>query len=128
MKMGIPRYRADWITALTMAALAVVGCNRGVLSPNAAAEILQKSFAKAEPEVKQEVARAGAALQAGDYTRALIAMDRAAQARPVDAEQKKAVGILIQQTRQAVQQNPKLNTPELYQATADLILRVHGEN
>ena len=120
--------RAGWIAAAVLAVVAMSGCSRNGLSPQATAEALQKSFAKADPDVKQEVAQAGAALQAGDYTRALIAMDRAAQARPVDAEQKKAVGFLIQQTRQAVQQNPKLNTPELYQATADLILRVHGEN
>lgn len=128
MKARTQLNRPGWIMVMILAAVTMSGCNRSGLSPQATAEALQKSFAQAEPEVKQVVAQAGAALQAGDYTRALIAMDRAAQARPVDAEQKKAVGFLIQQTRQAVQQNPKLNTPELYQATADLILRVHGEN
>ena len=128
MKMQLTLNGAGWITVVAMAALAMGGCNRSNLSPKVAAEELQKSFAKADSTVKQEVAQAGAALQAGDYTQALIAMDRAAQLQPVDAAQKKAVGLLIQQTRLAVQQNPKLNTPELYQATADLILRVHGEN
>ena len=128
MKMQAPLNRAGWITAAAMAGLVMVGCSRSNLAPKATVEALEKSFAKADSTVKQEVAQAGAALQAGDYTQALIAMDRAAQVQPVDAAQKKAVGLLIQQTRLAVQQNPKLNTPELYQATADLILRVHGEN
>jgi hypothetical protein len=55
-------------------------------------------------------------------------MDRAAQTTQVGAAQRKAVGNLICQTRQAVQQEPKLNTPELYKAMSDLILRAHGKN
>ena len=128
MKMQLPLNRTGRIAAAAMAGLVMIGCSRSNLAPKATVEALEKSFAKADSTVKQEVAQAGAALQAGDYTQALIVMDRAAQAQPVDAAQKKAVGLLIQQTRLAVQQNPKLNTPELYQATADLILRVHGEN
>src|SRR5687767_7045641 len=65
----------------------------------------QRSFEKADASTKQEVAQASAALQAGDYTRAIIAMDRVTQTQPVDDAQKKVVSILIQQTRQAVQQD-----------------------
>ena len=89
MKMQLTLNGAGWITVVAMAALAMGGCNRSNLSPKVAAEELQKSFAKADSTVKQEVAQAGAALQAGDYTQALIAMDRAAQLQPVDAAQKK---------------------------------------
>ena len=128
MKLQILLNRFGWITAVASMAVALGGCSRSNLAPKATAEALEKSFAKSDPTVKVEVAQAGAALQAGDYARALITMERVAQTQPVDAAQKKAVGALIQQTRLAVQQNPKLNTPELYQATADLILRVHGEN
>jgi hypothetical protein len=55
-------------------------------------------------------------------------MDRVAQGRQVDEVQKKAVGTLIRQTHQAIQQDPNLNTPELYKAMSDLITHVHGEN
>jgi hypothetical protein len=55
-------------------------------------------------------------------------MDRVVQTQPVDEAQKKAVDSLISQTRQAVQQNPKLDNPELYKAISDLMVRVHGEN
>jgi hypothetical protein len=48
--------------------------------------------------------------------------------QPVDEAQKQAVSVIIQQTRQAVKQNPKLNSPELYKAMSDLVTRVHGEN
>ena len=47
---------------------------------------------------------------------------------PLDAAQKQAVDALIIQTRKAAHRDPKLNTPELYKATEDLVLRVHGEN
>lgn len=120
--------RACWITAVAIAAVAAGSCSRKIQSPKVTAEQLQKSFEKADAPVKQEVAQASAALQAGDYTRAIIAMDRAAKAQPIDEAQKKAVSTLIQQTRQAVQQNPALNNPELYKAMSDLIVRVHGEN
>ena len=117
-----------WIAVLVLAAFAPAGCGGGKTSPQIAAEQLQQSFAKADASSREGVAQAAAALQSGDYTRAIRTMDRVAQATPVDAAQKKAVGTLIRQTRLAVQQNPKLNTPELYKAMSDLVLRVHGEN
>ena len=111
-----------------VAAVAPIGCGGGKTSPQVAAQQLQKSFAKADSSSREGVAQVASALQSGDYTRAIRTMDRVAQAKPVDEAQKKAVGTLIRQTRLAVQQNPKLNTPELYKAMSDLILRVHGEN
>ena len=117
-----------WIVIVMVAAVAPTGCGGGKTSPQIAAEQLQKSFAKADTSSREGVAQVASALQSGDYTRAILTMDRVAQATPVDAAQKKAVGTLIRQTRQAVQQDPKLNTPELYKAMSDLIVRVHGEN
>ena len=117
-----------WIAVLMLAAVAPTGCGGSKTSPQIAAEQLQKSFAKADAPSREGVAQVATALQSGDYTRAILTMDRVAQAAQVDAAQKKAVGTLIRQTRLAVQQNPKLNTPELYKAMSDLILRVHGEN
>ncbi len=117
-----------WIAVLMVAAVAPTGCGGSKTSPQIAAEQLQKSFVKADASSREGVAQVASALQSGDYTRAIVTMDRVAKAKPVDAAQKKAVGTLIRQTRLAVQQNPKLNTPELYKAMSDLILRVHGEN
>ncbi len=111
-----------------LAAVSPTGCGGGKTSAKVAAEQLQKSFEKADASSREEVAQAASALQAGDYTQAILAMDRVAQGTQVDAAQKEAVGTLIRQTRQAVQQDPKLNTPELYKAMSDLITRVHGEN
>ena len=117
-----------WIAVLALAVLAPAGCGGSKTSPKIAAEKLQKSFEKADASSREGVAQAAAALQAGDYTQAILAMDQVAQAAQVDAAQKEAVGALIRQTRQAVQQDPKLNTPELYKAMSDLVIRVHGEN
>jgi Tfp pilus assembly protein PilF len=106
--------------------VALAGC--GKKSDQLATEQLEQSFEKADAAVKQEIDQANTAFQAGDYTRALAVMDRVVQNQPIDAAQKQAVDALIIQTRQAAQQNPKLNTPELYKATETLMLRVHGEN
>ena len=117
-----------WISVLLLATVAPMGCGGAKNSAKTTAEQLQKSFERADASSKEGVAQAASALQSGDYTQALLAMDRVAQGTQVDAAQKQAVDNLIRQTRQAVQQDPKLNTPELYKATADLIMRVHGEN
>jgi hypothetical protein len=117
-----------WTAVLVLAALAPMGCGGSKTSPKIAAEQLQKSFEKADAASREGVAQAATALQAGDYTQAILAMDQVAQTAQADAAQKEAVGTLIRQTRQAVQQDPKLNTPELYKAMSDLVTHVHGEN
>jgi len=114
------------LMALVIVAVTVVGCGRKSAKP--ATEQLQQSFEKADAATKEEIVQASSAFQAGDYTGALAAMDRVVQNQAIDAAQKQAVDALILQTRQAAQQNPKLNTPELYKATADLMNKVHGEN
>lgn len=113
---------------LTVVLVAVVMIGCGKKSARPATEQLQQSFEKADVAIKQDIVRANTAFLAGDYTRALAVMDRVVQSQPIDAVQKQAVDALIIQTRQAAQQNPKLNTPELYKATEDLMLRLHGEN
>ena len=115
-----------WLMALVIVAVTVVGCGKKSAKP--ATEQLQQSFEKADAAIKEEVVQANTAFQAGDYTGAIAVMDRVVQTQPIDEAQKQAVDALIIQTRQAAQQNPKLNTPELYKATADLMNKVHGEN
>ena len=112
---------------LVAGAFLLPGCGKRP-TPDATAEKLKQSFATAEAPQQELVTQAAAALKSGDYTRAVTTLDRAVQLRPADAAQKQAVGQLILQTRQAVQKDPKLNTPQLYKATADLIHSTHGEN
>ena len=126
MKIVVNRKAASPIIAAVIVSVALAGCGKHSSKP--ATEQLQKSFDKADAAIKQEIVQANTAFQSGDYTRALQVMDKVVQSHPVDEAQKQAVDALIIQTRQAVQQNPKLNTPELYKATADLMLRAHGEN
>lgn len=114
------------LLATSIVAVVMVGCGRKADQP--ATEQLQQSFEKADAAIKQEIGQANAAFQAGDYTRAITVMDRVVQTQPIDAAQKQAVDALIIQTRKAAHRDPKLNTPELYKATEDLVLRVHGEN
>ena len=125
--MKRPLNQASGIVAVAFAATTVAGCGKSQ-STKAAAEQLQQSYEAADAPVKQDVAQASAALQSGDYAAAIITMDRVTKSQPIDAAQKQAVSLLIQQTRQAVKQNPKLNSPELYKAMSDLVIRVHGEN
>lgn len=114
------------LAGVIIVALAVAGCGKESARP--ATEQLQQSFEKADAAVKQEIVQVNAAFQAGDYTRALGVMDRVLQTQTIDAAQKQAVDALIIQSRKAAQQDPKLNTPELYKATEALMLRAHGEN
>jgi len=125
--MNRPLNQVCWFVAMAVMVTCVAGCGRSE-SPQVAAEQLQQTYEKAEAPIKQDVAQATAALRAGDYASAIIAMDRVTKSQPVDEAQKQAVSVLIQQTRQAVKQNPKLNSPELYKAMSDLVTRVHGEN
>ena len=119
--------QTGWIMIAAIVAVTAVGCGRNQ-SAKATAEQLQKSFEKADASVKLVVVQAGDALQASNYAQAIVIMDRVVQTQPVDEAQKKAVDALIIQTRQAVEKNPKLNSPELYKAMSDLFVRVHGEN
>jgi len=123
------------MTTVVVVAVMTGGCGGKNSSDKAAAEQLQKSFDKADAPIKQQVVQAGAALQAQNYAQALATMDRVVQSQPVvggravmDPAQKQAIENLLKQTRQAVQQNPNLNTPDLYKTTANLTLRLHGEN
>src|SRR5258708_732165 len=117
---------AGWL--IPAALVAVAGCGAKNQPVKMTAEHLQKSFQKADASVTAEVVQASTALQASNYTQAVLIMDRVVQTRPIDDAQKKAVDALIIQTRQAINQNPKLDSPQLYQALSDLTVRVHGEN
>ena len=117
-----------WLLATALAAVAATGCGSKNQSAKVAAQQLQRSFQNADASITEEVVQASNALQASNYTQAVIIMDRVVQAQPIDAAQKNAVDALIIQTRKAIEENPKLNTPQLYQAMSDLLTRVHGEN
>jgi Flp pilus assembly protein TadD len=121
------RHRLFWILAVAAFLTTAAGCGKNE-SSQVAAEQLQQSYEKVDAPIKQDVAQATAALRSGDYAAAIITMERVTRTQPVDEAQKQAVSVIIQQTRQAVKQNPKLNSPELYKAMSDLVTRVHGEN
>ena len=125
--MESSRKVTGWLIAVASVVITVAGCGKHQ-SSKAAAEELVKSFAKGDAAMKQEVVRAGTALQTSNYAQALLIMDRVVQTQPIDEAQKRAVDALLIQARQAVQQNPKLNSPELYKAMSELMVRVHGEN
>jgi len=114
--------------ATALAAAVATGCGSKNPSPKVAAEQLEKSFRKADASIPEEVVQASTALQASNYTQAVVIMERVVQTQPIDAAQKKAVDALIIQTRKAIEQNPKLDSPQLYKAMSDLLIRVHGEN
>ncbi len=119
---------ARWILTSALLAAAMAGCSAKHESPQAAAQELQKSFQSADPVTTQAVVQAANALQAHDYAQAVIIMDRAVQGQTLDEARKKAVDALLIQTRRAIEQDPKLNNAQLYDAMSSLLVRVHGEN
>jgi len=92
------------------------------------AQKMQRSFLRTNASMTNEIVEASDAVRASNYIAAILVMDRVIQAQVIDDAQKKAVDTLIVQTRKAVEQNPKLNSPQLYQALSDLTVRIHGEN
>ena len=105
----------------------ILGCSRSQ-SAKATAEQLEKSYEKVDTTLKQQVAQAGSALQASNYTDAILIMNQVAQTQALDEAQKKAIGSVISQTRQALHHNPHLDNPQLYKALSELTVRAHGEN
>jgi len=116
-----------WIAVLMLAAVAPTGCGRGKTSPQVAANSCRRASPKPIPPPGKASRKSLPLAGRGLHPRHRHdGPGGPGQAGGRGA--KKAVGTLIRQTRLAVQQNPKLNTPELYKAMSDLILRVHGEN
>ena len=122
------RSLARYFAGLMVIALLAVGCAAKNTSPQVTAEQLQQSFQKAEAPIVAEVAQASTALQVSNYSQAVIIMNRVAQAQPLNASQVQAVDALLIQTRKAIERNPKLDSPQLYQAMSELLVRAHGEN
>ena len=118
---------SNWILAAFVVTAAFTGCSRKP-SGQGTAQQLQDSFQKADAPIVEQVAQAGSALTASNYTQAILIMDRVVQSQPINPSQREAVDALIIQTRLAIQRDPKLDSPQLYQALSDLLVRVHGEN
>src|SRR5689334_8999011 len=79
-----------WLTTVILLTGMPLGCGTKSQSSQETAENLKKSFEKSDPSVAQEVREASTAFQASNYTQAILIMDRLAQARQMDATQKKA--------------------------------------
>ncbi len=109
-------------------AAAVSGCAAKKPSSQITAEELQRSFLTTNTSMRNEIVQISDALQASNYVAAILIMDHVVQAQVINDTQKRTVDALIVQTRKAVEQNPRLNSPQLYQALSDLTVRVHGEN
>jgi len=122
------RSLARYFAALMAMALLAVGCGAKNPPPQVTAQQLQQSFQKADAPIVEEVAHASTALQASNYSQAVIIMNRVAQTQPLDVAQKQAVDALLIQTRKAIERDPKLDSPQLYQAMSELLVRAHGEN
>jgi hypothetical protein len=119
---------ARYSAGLMAMALLAAGCAAKNTTPQVAAQQLQQSFQKAEAPIVEEVVQASTALQASNYSQAVIIMNQVAQAQPLNASQVQAVDALLIQTRKAIERNPKLDSRQLYQAMSELLVRAHGEN
>ena len=107
--------------------LALVLCPAGCTKKeNTAGSYLQKSFAAADPAVRDIVEKASAALQRSNYTEAVVMMYQLAEGHQISATEKKAIGMVLAEINQGLAANPGLETPDLYRARAALIEKVHG--
>ena len=114
-----------WV-ALGMA-LCLPACGRKAKTADAS-QPLQQSFQSAEPPVQQAIATVTTSLKAGNYTEATRALTPVVTSRQLTGEQRKAVGVALQQINQAVAANPKLNTKEMYEMRRKLFAAGFGNS
>ena len=91
-----------------------------------ATQPLQQSFQKAEPEVKKAIETVNTSLKAGNYTEATRALSSVVTDRPMTEAQKQAVGVALQQVNRAIEQNPALDTQEMYNLRAKMFQAVQS--
>jgi hypothetical protein len=108
-------------------ALGLAACGQKAKPVNAS-KPLQQSFQSAEPPVQQAIANVTTSLKAGDYTEAARALTPVVTTHQLTGEQRKAVGVALQQINQAIAANPQLNTKEMYEMRRKLFAAGFGNS
>ena len=88
--------------------------------PVDATQSLTQSFQAAQPDVKQTVGDVNNNLKTGNYLQAARAMEPILESRTLTAQQKEAIGLTLQQIKQAIDANPALESKELYELRAKM--------
>ena len=78
--------------------------------------------------MQQAIATVTTSLKAGNYTEATRALTPVVTTRQLTGEQRKAVGVALQQINHAVAANPKLNTQEMYERRRKLFQTGFGNS
>jgi len=117
-------YLIVWCIAGAASGLFLMSCSKE--SEVDAAPPLEESFQSAEPEVQQAIETVTTSLRAGEYAEATRALEPIVSDRPLTVEQKRAVGVALQQINQAVAADPALDTKEMYDLRAKMFRAVHS--
>jgi hypothetical protein len=115
------------LTVALGVAFCLPGCGRKANTADSS-QPLQQSFQSAEPPVQQAIATVTTSLKAGNYTEATRALTPVVTSRQLTGEQRKAVGVALQQINQAVAADPKLNTKEMYEMRRKLFAAGFGNS
>ena len=86
---------------------------------------LQQSFEKSDPEVKKTVDAVNENLKNKKYAEALKTLTPVVSQTNLSAQQRDAIGAVLQQVTTAAAEDPALNTKEMYQLRLQLVQKLH---
>lgn len=109
--------------AIGSALLAMSACKQ---KSNDASQPLTQSFEAAEPATKQAIQSVSTHLKSGNYTEAAKSLVPVLNQTSFTPDQKRAIGLALDQMNKAVQENPTLDTKEMYDLRQRMFRAVHN--
>jgi hypothetical protein len=119
--MNLPRFTCVVIAA---SAIGVAGC--GKHKQTDASQPLTQSFQAAEPATKQAVQVVASQLRSGNYPEVAKSLPPILNQPNLTAQQKRAIGLALDQMNKAVAENPALDTKEMYELRQRMFRAVDG--
>jgi hypothetical protein len=110
--------------AIAASAIAAAGCGRHKQAD--ASQPLTQSFQAAEPATKQAVQVVAAQLRSGNYAEVARSLPPILNQPNLTAQQKRALGLALDQMNRAVAENPALDTKEMYELRQRMFRAVDG--
>src|SRR5690242_1104887 len=105
--------------------LLFTGCKERVAAVDATQPLAQ-SFEAAQPEIKLAIGDVNRNLKAGNYLEAGRALDPVLGNRDLTPPQRQAIGLALQQLKQAIDANPALESKEMYELRAKMFRAASG--
>ena len=107
-----------WIVAgMTAASLVLAGCSK---KSNVETAPLEKSFASAEPTTKSSADKAVVSIKAGDYSGAMVELQKLSAQAKLTPEQQQAVRDVLEQVRKQLSESAADAARGMEKAAGDL--------